>query len=290
MKCKKCGAENPEEAEYCQKCGEPLKKKKRNGLLILFGLLAGLFLALAALLAALLWQHKDCIFSEKPESEVVEEVASAPVAKVERSGCDPVLSIVNEDLNILYGGVSNKLKISVSGVADDKVKVDCSGATLTKDGDYYMCKPTGKADVKLSVSAEIDGNVVPVGEQTFRVKTLPDPTPFLCYKDDNGKNVYFNPNIEGYQQKPTRKQLYASTLVARYTDGVVNANFKIGSFAMVFCVRGGNVSKPAKSNSFSDEQLSLLKSMKTGEEVFFKEIECNGDKHAMLTFPTIKLP
>jgi gliding motility-associated protein GldM len=203
---------------------------------------------------------------------------------------EPSATIANEDMNVVYKGFNNRLRISVPGVSDSKVRVDVTGATLTKSGSIYICKPTSNADVKINVSADVDGKFVSMGSTSFRVKALPDPAPFLQYTDDNNNVVLYNPNIDGYKKAPNKKQLLASKFVAQYADGLLKANFKIADFEMVATVRGGNTTKGSPNNEFSADQLNLIKALKPGQEIFFKNIRCTGDKTTILSYPPIAIP
>ncbi len=203
---------------------------------------------------------------------------------------EPTATIANEDMNVVYKGFNNRLKISVPGVSDSKVKVDITGGTLTKSGMFYICKPTSNNEVKITVSADVDGKMVPMGSSLFRVKALPDPAPFLRYTDANGNTVDYNPNIEGFQKAPTRKQLMEAKFVAQYADGLLKANFRIAEFDMVATVRGGNKTEDSPNNQFSENQLKLIKALKPGQEIFFKNIKCVGDKTTILSYPPITIP
>lgn len=203
---------------------------------------------------------------------------------------EPSATIANEDMNVVYKGFNNRLKISVPGVSDSKVKVDITGGTLTKNGSFYICKPTSNAEVKINVSADVEGKIVSMGSSIFRVKSLPDPAPFLRYTDDNGNVVDYNPNIDGYKKAPNKKQLLAAKFIAQYADGLLKANFRIANFEMVATVRGGNTTKSSATNAFSDDQLSLMKALKPGQEIFFKNINCVGDKTTTLSYPPIPIP
>lgn len=203
---------------------------------------------------------------------------------------EPSATIANEDMNVVYRGFNNRLKISVPGVSDSKVKVDIVGGTLTKSGSFYICKPSGNADVKINVLADVEGKMVPMGSSIFRVKALPDPAPFLRYTDSNGNIVDYNPNIDGYKKAPNKKQLLAAKFVAQYADGLLKADFSIANFDMVATVRGGNTTKSSTTSAFSEEQLSLMKTLKPGQEIFFKNIQCVGAKTTILSYPPIPIP
>lgn len=203
---------------------------------------------------------------------------------------EPSATIANEDMNVVYKGFNNRLKISVPGVSDSKVRVDITGGTLTKSGSFYICKPTSSSEVKINVSADLDGKFVSMGSSSFRVKSLPDPAPFLRYTDDNGNVVDYNPNIDGYKKAPNKKQLLAAKFIAQYADGLLKANFRIANFEMVATGRGGNTTKSSPTNAFSEEQLSLMKALKPGQLIFFKNINCVGDKTTTLSYPPIPIP
>ncbi len=105
---------------------------------------------------------------------------------------EPMATISPTMMNVLYAGIANPISISVPGVPMTAVQATMSNGTLTRNGDHWVAHP-GKvgSESVISVSANIDGHSQTVGSMTFRVRKLPDPSPYLAIKDGNGNTVHY---------------------------------------------------------------------------------------------------
>ncbi|MCQ2350042.1 MAG: gliding motility protein GldM [Paludibacteraceae bacterium] len=203
----------------------------------------------------------------------------------------PAVTIANTEMNVVYMGYSNKISISVPGIPSEKLSVSCPNATLEKTGSgNYICKPKTYQDVVISVSATIDGKTSSFGSQKFRVKTLPDPTAFLRFKDANGNYVLYNPNINS-SHKLSRANLQNAELIAEYADGLLQATFRIASFNLLMADgRGGFSTTQSDGPNFTSAQRNNLMKVKSGTVVVIDKIKVTGAKTTTLSFPTIALP
>lgn len=62
-----------------------------------------------------------------------------------------------------------------------------TNGTLTRQGDNWIAKPAKVGqDAVITVTATMDGRAQTVANTQFRVRQLPDPMPFIAYKDANG--------------------------------------------------------------------------------------------------------
>ena len=102
----------------------------------------------------------------------------------------PTAATLSADLmNVLYAGYSNPMSVSVPGVPANTVSVSMSGGSLTPKGDgHYIAVPAavGK-DVVFTVTANDKGKTRQMGQVTFKVRKLPDPTPYIVVGTDRFK-------------------------------------------------------------------------------------------------------
>ena len=178
---------------------------------------------------------------------------------------EPAVTISNTDLNIMYRGYENKFSISVPGVANDKVKINVSGATVRQQGALWIIKPGDNAkNVTISVTAELDGRMQPMGSREYRVKALPKPGAYF----KSGENEYSDGNI-------SRGALLnnSATVIASYgPDGLLDLPFQITSFKVNI---NGTLTE-ARGNKFTREQLDRLSKLKMGAIVVITDIRAKG--------------
>ena len=178
---------------------------------------------------------------------------------------EPAVTISNTDLNIMYRGYENKFAISVPGVANDKLKISVNGASVSQQGVLWIIKPTDNAkNVTISVTAELDGKMQPMGSQEYRVKALPKPGAYF----KSGENEYSDGNI-------SRGALLnkSATVIASYgPDGLLDLPFQITSFKVNI---NGTLTE-AKGNKFTRDQLDRLGKLKMGAIVVITDIRAKG--------------
>lgn len=178
---------------------------------------------------------------------------------------EPSVTISNNDLNIMYRGYNNQFSISVPGISNEKIKVDVAGATVTRNGGLWIIKPGDAAKkVTITVSAELEGKMQPMGSREYRVKALPKPGAYFKsgeteYQDGNiARGALLNPN---------------ATVIASYgPDGLLDLPFKITSFK----VNINGVITEAKGDRFTKDQLARLGKLKKGAIVVITDIRAKG--------------
>ena len=179
---------------------------------------------------------------------------------------EPAVTVSNTELNVMYRGYENKFSISVPGVANDKVKVSVSGAAVHQQGGLWIIKPGDNAkNVIISVSAELDGKMQPMGTKEYRVKGLPKPGAYLKlgdseYNGDKGvpRSVMINPS---------------SMITASYgPDGLLDLPFKITGFRANI----NGVLIESKGNKFTKDQLDRISKLKPGNSVIITDIRAQG--------------
>jgi gliding motility-associated protein GldM len=196
----------------------------------------------------------------------------------------PVATVANIDMNVVYKGYDNKMEISVPGIAESQLRVSAIGASITKSGNQYICRPSADKEVTINVSAEVDGKTQSVGQKKFRVRPVPSPTAFLQFASSD----YWNPDTQGVKLK--RRDLYDAEVVAIYPDGMLNANFRVKGFTLN--IQKGQGFEPIKAtgNKFSSEQIESLKKLKIGQVFFINNIEYTGARSGRLSMPNVTMP
>ena len=184
----------------------------------------------------------------------------------------PSASVMNHDLNIIYRDYNNKYVVSAPGVTDSQLKLNVSGATVKREGKFYIVRPTADAKtVKLSVMADMNGKMVQMYENTYKVKELPTPTPYLV---DNGKQVD--------EQKTKLKQLNDKTIleIGYGADGILDLGFEVTSFETYIQRK----SIKSSGNKFSKPQLKQIKQLQKGDLVVIQSIKYRQMGGAEMTY------
>jgi len=176
------------------------------------------------------------------------------------------VTISNTDLNIMYRGYENKFSISVPGVSNDKVKVSVTGAQVKQQGGLWIITPgEGAKSVKISVNAELDGKMQPMGSQEYRVKALPDPQAYFSARD---KEYASGSNIA-----PSTLTHNTGVITASYgPDGLLDLPFKVTKFRTII----NGVTTESNGNKFTRDQLNQIGKLKKGGLVVLQDIRAVG--------------
>ena len=188
---------------------------------------------------------------------------------------EPMATISPTLMNVLYAGIDNPISISVPGVAMNGVEASMTNGTLSRHGDSWIAKAnTVGQDAVISVFATIDGHRQQVGSMTFRVRSLPDPAPFIPIKDAQGNLT----NYKGVPKKISKAQLMeAQSIGAAIDDGILNVSFTVESFSTVFYDSMGNaIPEVSDGNKFSSRQKEQFRRMKPGSRFFISNVKAKG--------------
>ncbi|MGB0431521.1 MAG: hypothetical protein ACPGLV_13690 [Bacteroidia bacterium] len=103
------------------------------------------------------------------------EIAVSDEVNIGISVFNPKPIINREDLEILYLGIRNPLRIESDNIDANSLSVNASMGQIRKINDLYYAKFDKTGEVTISVEAELDGSPVHVNSRTFFVKELPLP-------------------------------------------------------------------------------------------------------------------
>ena len=187
---------------------------------------------------------------------------------------EPSATVASMLMNVLYAGYSNKMRIAVPGVPSGNLTVSMTNGTLTRDGEFWMARPnTIGTDAVFTVMAKMaDGRTVEVNKTAYRVRALPDPMPFIEYKDQNGNSRKFR---GGKFLK--RSLVEAEGIQAAIDDDLLNIPFDILSFELTFYDSMGNViPEVAQGSKFSSRQKEYIRRLARGKRFYITRVLVKG--------------
>lgn len=182
---------------------------------------------------------------------------------------DPSATVSADMMNVLYAGYSNPISISIPGVPLNKCTATMSGGVLQPVGPgKYIARPAavGK-DVTITVSSLQTGSAKQMGQFTFHVRKLPDPTAYIQV----GTSRYRG----GGLTKASLMQ--AGGIKAAIDDGLLDIEFKVLSFETVFYDNMGNA-VPMASNgaSFSERQRATFRGLARNKRFYINRVVAVG--------------
>lgn len=188
---------------------------------------------------------------------------------------EPMATISATMMNVLYAGIDNPISISVPGVPMNAIQATMTNGNLARKGDTWTARPAQVgSEAVISVTAQMDGRSQQVGSMTFRVRKLPDPTPFIPIKDGQGNIVEY----KGSPKKISKAALMAAeTLGAALDDDLLNVSYSVVSFSTVFYDSMGNaIPEVSDGNAFSSRQKEQFKRLKPGKTFFISDVKAKG--------------
>ena len=178
----------------------------------------------------------------------------------------PKVAVVSPKMmNVLYIGLDNPVDISVPGIAQSDVSAAFEGnGTLVKDGEGFKALVTTPGVTKVKVNARINGRLMPMGEQQFRIKTIPNP----------------EATVDGLPQKINATGTFVDQrvgIVPKQDDFIYGkVPWKVLSYT-VTVQRGGQIFKEDnKGPVFNEKSKALKKGLKKGDGFFVDDIMVEG--------------
>ena len=194
---------------------------------------------------------------------------------------EPSATISNTDLNIVYRAYNNPFSVSVPGVGNDLVQLKCTHAQVTRqaDGSWIIVPSKTSPDkLKIEVYANMNGGLLSMGSQEFRVRDLPRANAYLSV---NGE-LQEEPKVTLSRLKDPK-----TALVASYgPDGIVQAKFEIEKFT-VKLPSGKQIT--VNGNKFNNAALTEIAKLKPGNMINVMSIEAKGQNGAMQTLRSLTI-
>jgi gliding motility-associated protein GldM len=187
---------------------------------------------------------------------------------------DPSATVSADLMNVLYAGYSNPLSVSVPGVPVNKVQATMTGGTLQPTGPgRYIARPTAVGqNVTITITSTNTGRAQQMGQFTFRVRRLPDPTPYINMKDESGSSIRYKGGGLSKAQL-----MGVDGIGAAIDDGILDIAFRVQSFETVFFDNMGNaVPMVSDGASFSARQKDTFRKLQRNKRFYITRVNAIG--------------
>ena len=192
---------------------------------------------------------------------------------------DPSATVSADLMNVLYAGFNNPISISIPGVPLNKVSATMTGGTLQPVGPgKYIARPSavGK-DITINVMSLQSGNAKTMGQYTFHVRKLPDPTPYIQIGDNRFRT--------GGLAKASLMNI--NGIKAAIDDGLLDIPFKVLGFETVFYDNMGNaVPMVSNGDSFSQRQRETFRTLSRNRRFYMTRITAIGPDGIKRSLPS----
>ncbi len=174
----------------------------------------------------------------------------------------PNQAIVSADkMNVVYRGIDNPITVSMPGVPENNISASAPGHTFRKkSGSTYILKPGAGKDLGIKVNGTIEGETFS-STTTFRIKSLPRPTPTIRGQVAQGGAV-----------KLPRKAVEISPVGAIFEDFDFDISPVVKRFTMSV---PGQASVVVNGDRLNDQAKKTLALAKTGDIIQFFDIRAD---------------
>ncbi len=180
------------------------------------------------------------------------------------------IAIAPEKMNVLFLGVDNPVRIAVAGIPSDEINPEVTNATITKNGEgNYVIRPRRLGDCVVSIYH----NDKKIGTKYFRVKRVPNPVAQFAGKSG------------GAIKKD--ELLSEKELIVYMQDFNYDLKFKVVEFTVSATIQGFVRVVPTKGNKITEKQYELIKSISTGQRLYFEDIKAVGPDGAIRQLPSL---
>lgn len=197
---------------------------------------------------------------------------------------EPSATVSADLTRMLYAGYSNPISVSVPGVPLTKVQASMTNGVLqpVSPGKYIARPSKIGQDAVITITSTNTGRAQQMGTFTFRVRKLPDPTPFIDMADEKGNPTrYKGGNI-------TKQSLMnIGGIGAAIDDGILDIGFRVISFETVFYDNMGNaVPMIGEGSRFTQRQKDTFRKLSRGKRFYVSRVKAVGPDGIERTLPT----
>lgn len=186
---------------------------------------------------------------------------------------EPMATVSNTLMNVLYAGIDNKISISVPGMPANKIAASSNNGQLKRSGYNWIARPKAGKECIITVTADMDGKRQVVARKPFRVRPLPEPRAFIEYKDANG----ITRRYKGGSMFSKAKLLQIPEIVAALDDNLLEVNFTVLSFqTLIYDSMGNTLMEISSGNKFSERQKQQIRGLRRGKRLWISSIKVVG--------------
>ncbi len=198
---------------------------------------------------------------------------------------EPTATIAPTMMNVLYAGIDNPIQIAVPGIPLQDITATSSSGSLIRKGDLWIAHPTkAGSEVIISVTANVGGKSQPIAQTKLRVRSLPDPMPYLSISIGSGSTRFKGGRI-------AKNSLLASGGVrAALDDSFLDINYSVLRFQLLaFDALGNALPESSQGANFSDRQIRLIQNTPHGRRLFITDIIARGPDGVERRLPSLEL-
>ncbi|MGB6046456.1 MAG: gliding motility protein GldM [Flavobacteriales bacterium] len=177
----------------------------------------------------------------------------------------PSLVVSPTKMNVFYRGVENPVSISVAGYSASNIQPSMTNGSLSRDRDGYVVKPGPGPSAVISVTVtNPDGSKKAMQGVEFRVKNVPNPTPYFAGKGVNDNTVKKNEIVA------------AQGVLAKMENFEFDLRFDIVSYTVTTTIAGNVLEKPCTGPALSADAKAVLERVRSGQKIFIENIKAKG--------------
>lgn len=186
---------------------------------------------------------------------------------------EPMASVSATNMNVLYAGIDNPISIAVPGIPMSKINASMTNGSLTRSGDRWIARPAKVgSDAEIVVTAQLENGNQRISATKFRVRRLPDPTPFIPFTGTSGQERY-----KGDTPIAKASLMSARGLGAAIDDGILDTPFKVISFETVsFDSMNNAIPEVSDGPDFSSRQRESFRRLQRGKRFYISRIKVAG--------------
>jgi gliding motility-associated protein GldM len=177
----------------------------------------------------------------------------------------PSLVVSPTKMNVFYRGVDNPVSVSVSGYSNKDIVATATNGALTKSADGYIMRPgkDGEALIGATVTNP-DGTKKSMPGLKFRVKNVPNPTPYFAGKSVNDETI-------------KKAELTAAAgVIAKMLDFDFDLKFEVVEFKVTMVVGGTPLEQATKGPAVSSAMREMFAKAKPGQKIYIEGIKARG--------------
>lgn len=177
----------------------------------------------------------------------------------------PSLVVSPTKMNVFYRGVDNPVSVSVSGYSNKDIAATATNGSLTKSADGYIMKPGKESEAIVGATVtNPDGSKKAMPGIKFRVKNVPNPTPYFAGKSVNDETI-------------KKAELTAAAgVIAKMLDFDFDLKFDIVEFRVTMIVGGTPLEQAVKGPAVSSQMKEMFAKAKPGQKIYIEGIKAKG--------------
>jgi len=177
----------------------------------------------------------------------------------------PNLVVSPTKMNVFYRGVDNPVSISVSGYSDKDIQPTKTNGELVKSAEGWIMRPGKESEALIGATVKNpDGSSKSMPGLKFRVKNVPNPTPYFGGKSVNDENI-------------KKAELTAAAgVIAKMVDFDFDLKFEVVEFKVTMIVGGTPLEQMTKGAAVSGQMKEMFQKAKPGQKVYIEGIKARG--------------